>query len=312
MRRPLRSALVTGGAGFVGHGIVRALHHRGVRVRVLDPGPAHPDWPLAVEHHQGSVLDGPGLRAAAHGVDLILHAAGVWDGGPGGEQRMQTLNVGGTRRVLELGLPTVYTSSSITCGFGPWARPGLEDDPSEDPEHPVLGAGGAYRRSKLEAEERVREAGGFIVNPDYVVGAGDANGVVTGPLLKASRLRLLPAPRGGKCFVGVDDVGEGHVRAWLHGRPGRRYLLGAENRRYADVLRTLARLQGLRLRLLPIPEVVPRVVARIPGLRSRAAEVEQMNLERYRSSARAQRELGWVPGPVDQALQDTVNWAGGP
>ncbi len=310
MTRPLASALVTGGAGFVGHAVVRALHDRGARIRVLDPGPPHPDWPLAVEHHQGSVLDPAGLRAAARGVDVIFHAAGIWDGGPGGEERMETLNVGGTARVLELGLPTVYTSSSITCGFGPWSRPGLEDEPSEDPDRPVLGAGGAYRRSKLAAEELVTGAGGFLVNPDYVVGGGDVNGVVTGPLLKASRMRVLPAPRGGKCFVGVDDVGEGHVRAWLHGRPGRRYLLGAENRRYADVLRTLAHMQGLRLRLVPIPSLVPSVLARTPGLRSRAAEVEQMNLERYRSSARARQELGWVPGPVDEALKEALNWAG--
>ena len=125
------------------------------------------------------------------------------------------------------------------------------------------------------------------------------------------RLRILPAPHGGKCFVGVDDVGEGHVRSWLHGQPGRRYLLGAENRRYADVLRTLARMQGLRLRLLPIPRMLPRTLARVPGLRSRAAEGEQMNLERYRSNARARRELGWEPRPVDEALREALGWQGG-
>lgn len=298
------TVLVTGGAGFVGHAVVRSLAARGHAVRVLDPGAAHPLWPGGVDHRRLPLEDG--LQQAAEGVDAVFHVAGVWDGGPGGAERMRLLNVEGTRSVLALGRPVVYTSSSITCGFGPWDRPGEEDEPSEDPRRPLRGTPKVYRETKLEAERLVAEAGGILVNPDYVVGPGDVHGVVTRGLLVASRFPVIPAPSGGKCFVGIDDVGEGHVLAWERGQPGRRYLLGAENRRYAEVLKTLSRMSGRRAVSVPLPVHVSRVLGRIPRLAATAGALEQMSLERYRSGRRAREELGWRPGSVDDAFRAMV------
>ena len=306
---PFGRALVTGGAGFVGHGVVRALHAQGVQVRVLDPGPPHPLWPAGIERVVGDVRDEAEVRRACRGMDLVFHVAGCWDGGPGGEERMHALNVGGTRCVLASGCPVVYTSSSITCGFGNAARPGSEDEPSEDPRQPIRGTGAVYRRTKLQAEALVWEAGGWLVNPDYVVGAGDVAGVVTRPLLLAARLPVIPAPKGGKCFVGVEDVGLGHILAATHGRPGRRYLLGAENLYYREVFALLAKIGGRSARLVPLPRLVPRVLRRIPPLAQTAGAVEQMGLVRFRSSDRARSELGWAPTPVFEALGRMVAWS---
>ena len=211
--------------------------------------------------------------------------------------------------MVEAGAPVVFTSSSITCGYGPFARPGREDDPSEDPEAPIRGTGRMYRLTKLAAEDIVGEAGGWITNPDYVVGPGDVKFTVTGPLLAAARLPVIPSPGGGKCFVGVSDVGEGHLLVLSRGQKGRRYLLGAENRTYRDVLGTLARLLGKRPWVLPLPDAVPRALASLRPLRPLAGPLEQMSLERYRYSGRARSELGWTPRPVDEALAALVEWA---
>ena len=256
-------------------------------------------------------MDGRALERAAKDADAVFHVAGVWDGGPGGDERMRHLNVGGTRAVLGLGLPTVYTSSSITCGFGSWERPGTEDEASEDPKRPIAGTGKVYRETKLAAEALVAEAGGWIVNPDYVVGSGDVGGVVTRPLLMAARLPVIPSPAGGKCFVGVADVGEGHLLALQRGQPGRRYLLGAENRRYSEVFATLAAMMGRQPRSLPLPSLLPRALKRLPRLGQTAGALEQMTLPRYRSSERARSELLWAPGPVDDAFRAMVAEAQG-
>jgi dihydroflavonol-4-reductase len=310
----VRSALVTGGAGFVGHGVVRALQVRGVAVTVLDPGPPHPLWHRGiagggVRHVRGDLLAPRTLAAAAAGVDAVLHLAGVWEGGPGGEDRMRRLNVGGTRAVLALGLPTLCCSSSITCGFGPRSAPGGEDGPSEDPRRPVRGTGRVYRDTKLEIEAMAAAAGAWIVNPDYVVGPGDVGGVVTAGLLAAARLPVFPDPGGGKGFVAVDDCARGHLLALERGEPGRRYLLSAEPRSYADVVGTLRRLSGGRARRVPLPLTLVQAACRIPPLAPTAGALEQMSLQRYRSGARARTELGWQPGPVDPALARMLAWA---
>lgn len=299
-------ALVSGGAGFVGHQVVLALHREGVRVRVLDPAPAHPDWPPGVEHVRGDLLDPKVLHEAAKGVEGIFHVAGIWDHRPGGHARMHALNVGGSEVMLALGIPTLCTSSSITCGFGPLHNPGHEDQPSEDPANPIRGTGKVYRQTKLAIEALARDHGALLVNPDYVVGPGDLHGVVTGPLLRASRMPLIPAPRGGKCFVSARDVGIGHVLAWRHGQPGRKYLLGSENLPYLDVLRTLAELQGHRLRTLRLPRRLPGLLSHLPVIGGTAGAIEQMNLARYRSNQRAREELGFAPEPVIGALRAMV------
>jgi nucleoside-diphosphate-sugar epimerase len=304
----VRRALVTGGAGFVGHGVVRALQARGVAVRVLDPAPAHPRWHPGVAHVRGDLLDRPTLQAAARGVDVVVHLAGLWDGSPRGAARMRTLNVEGTRAVLGLGLPTVCCSSSITCGFGPAQDPGQEDGPSEDPRRPLRGTGRVYRETKLAAEALAAAAGAWIVNPDYVVGPGDVRGVVTASLLAAARLPVFPDPGGGKGFVDVDDCGEGHLLALERGTPGRRYLLSAEPRSYAAVIATLRRMRGQPPRRIPLPLPLIRAACHVPGLAPTAGALEQMSLPRYRSGARARAELGWRPRPVDAALARMFAW----
>ena len=196
----------------------------------------------------------------------------------------------------------------MCCGWrrGAWCCSPDEDEPSEDPARPIAGTGKVYRETKLAAEQRVAEAGGWIVNPDYVVGPGDVHGVVTRPLLMVARLPVMPAPKGGKCFVHVDDGGEGHLLALERGRPGRRYLLGAENRRYGDVFATLARMMGRRPRTVPLPSALPRLLKGLPRVGQTMGALEQMTLPRFRSTERARAELSWAPRPVDQALRELV------
>lgn len=108
-------ALVTGGGGYLGGALVRALLARGDVVITLQRG----DYPW-LEHagavvHRGDVSDVDVVRVAGKGCDVIFHVAGktgVW--GDGAEY--YRVNVAGTESVinacLENGIPRlVYTSS---------------------------------------------------------------------------------------------------------------------------------------------------------------------------------------------------------
>ncbi len=68
--------LVTGGAGFIGSAVARALDEAGHTVRVVDVAEPAPDTlPSDVETVRGDVRDAPVVAAALRGVDAVSHQA---------------------------------------------------------------------------------------------------------------------------------------------------------------------------------------------------------------------------------------------
>jgi nucleoside-diphosphate-sugar epimerase len=76
------SCLVTGGAGFIGSSLVRALLARGDRVRVLDDFSSGRrenlvDVASDVEVHVADVRDDAALERALEGIELVFHEAAI-------------------------------------------------------------------------------------------------------------------------------------------------------------------------------------------------------------------------------------------
>ena len=73
------SVLVTGGTGFVGGAIVRALLEQGQQVRVLARQTSKTDQltTQGVEIVYGDILDGASIEAALKGCDTLYHAAAL-------------------------------------------------------------------------------------------------------------------------------------------------------------------------------------------------------------------------------------------
>ncbi|MGZ4412661.1 MAG: NAD-dependent epimerase/dehydratase family protein, partial [Gaiellaceae bacterium] len=77
-----RNVLVTGGAGFIGSNLVRALLERGDRVRVLDNFSTGNRANLAgvleeVEIVEGELRSYERVHAASKGIELVFHVGAL-------------------------------------------------------------------------------------------------------------------------------------------------------------------------------------------------------------------------------------------
>ncbi|HEY8154671.1 MAG TPA: SDR family oxidoreductase [Myxococcota bacterium] len=123
-----RSALVTGGAGFIGGHLVAGLVAEGWRVRVLDDFSSGREANLAevadvVELIRGDVRDEAALARAAAGAEVVFHQAAVASVPRSVAEPLRTnsINLDGTLQVLEAARRAgvrrvVYAASSAAYG----------------------------------------------------------------------------------------------------------------------------------------------------------------------------------------------------
>jgi nucleoside-diphosphate-sugar epimerase len=203
-------SLVTGGSGFVGNRVARALVERGDRVRALvrDPAGAADLSTVGIELVQGDMTDEASLRRAVEGVDRVFHTAGLVGDWLDRRQAMN-VNVEGTRRLLaaavEAGVTRVVHVSSLSVL-------GTKHHHGTDEAGPYL-YGDAYTDTKIDSEQVALEfaAGGrievVVIRPGFVYGPGDNH--FLGPLVeRLSRGRFAFVGDGSKELntVYVDDV----------------------------------------------------------------------------------------------------------
>jgi dihydroflavonol-4-reductase len=315
---------VTGGTGFLGFHLVRALLERGARVRVLalPPPPEHPIDQLPIVSFYGDLLDPEVVRRAVADCEVVFHTAGtvaVW--GPGLE-RMFDVHVTGTRHVLEHAEPftrVVHTSSIVAVG-GCRSGTVLTEDAPFNVQRLRVG----YVHAKRAAEEVAFEGAAqgrhvTIVNPGYLLGPDDHEPSVMGRFcLRFWRGRMMIVPPGGFNLVDVRDVVTGHLLAAEHGQPGRRYILGGANHTHREFVALLAEAAGLHPRAIPkLPGWVFGLVAGVTEVRAMFTGREpyparqHVRLNRFCwfcSSHRAERELGYRARPLPETLAETYQW----
>jgi dihydroflavonol-4-reductase len=318
-------ALVTGGSGFVGAAVVRALLAAGWQVRALvrEQSSRRNLASLAAELAPGDLADVGSLERALGGCEALFHVAAdyrLWTPDP---RALYHSNVEGTKNIIEAARRTgigriVYTSSVATIGLRADGKPSDENDAGR-----LDQMIGHYKRSKFLAEQWVVEAarGGMpivIVNPSTPIGPGDVKPTPTGRLVLDAATGRMPAyVDTGLNIVHVDDVAAGHLLAYQHGRIGERYILGGTDLSLQRILSMIALASGRpapRLRL-PLALVLPfayaaEALARITQRETRVT-VDGVRMARHRmyfSSARAVGELGYRWRPAQQAIDDAVRW----
>jgi dihydroflavonol-4-reductase len=318
---------LTGGTGFIGQPLARALLARGWSVTALvrrpDGAQARALAAMGAELSAGDVTAPESMRAGMAGADIVVHNAGHYELGvnAAGRRRMQDVNVRGTDNVLrlaqELECPrTVYVSTALACGdTGPQTR-----DESFVRRAPPRSF---YERSKAEAHELARryQQRGLplvIVSPGAVIGANDHS--AWGHFLRLYINRRMPpvgwSPDSVLCCVAAGDLAAGITLAADRGRSGETYILGGDLRTLREHMMLWGSRPGAMLPVvwLPAPlaavlfaplEALQRMLG-LPAFISRETVRSSAMQMRY-SSAKAMRDLGWTYRPAEAMWLETLD-----
>ncbi len=169
-------ALVTGGGGFLGSALVRALCARGDGVRILARGD-YPDLAkLGAEGMRGDITDRTSVNRACTEVDVVFHTAAK-AGGWGPDAEYEAINVEGSRHVVEAaraaGVRAVVVTSSPSVVH---AKHDIEGGDESLPYSTHFLA--AYPRTKARGEELSLAASTaampiVALRPHFIWGPGD-------------------------------------------------------------------------------------------------------------------------------------------
>ena len=322
--------LVTGGTGFTGLHLVRALAQRGDDVTVLDISDGDPADTAGLKDQgvhfiKGSVDDKDILSRAVSGQELIFHLASAFRDIHQGPPLFQKIDVEGTRRLLSAAQKSgarrvVHCSTQGVHGSLPVDLvPGNEDSQIAPIDY--------YCAAKVAAEAVCDEfvaAGMDIVNirPTSIYGPGDTHGwLKLFKMCKKGRFLMLGS---GKTFnhpVFVGNLVDAFLLAGdVAEARGQTYLIGDDRCLTLDELvKLVGRIQGKDVRIYRFPWIAPvYFLAYIMELASKPFDFEPPIFRRRLSwfttnrgwdLQRAGNELGFRPRvSLSQGLAQTMKW----
>lgn len=277
--------LVTGGAGYIGAHVVRALRDADITPVVVDDlSSGHRDFvPEGVTFVRGSILDGELLERtfAEHDVEGVIHIAGFKYAGVSVQRPLHTYaqNVTATATLLaamaDAGVGRIVFSSSAAV----YGTPDVDLVTESTPKHPES----PYGESKLIGEWLLADQGRAVdlkhtsLRYFNVVGSGTSDIRDTSPhnlfplvfdaLLDGRTPKIngndYPTPDGTcvRDYIHVADLALSHVaaaRRLAAGEPVEPvYNLGSgDGVSVGDIMRTVAEVTGIDF----TPEVAPRRV----------------------------------------------------
>ena len=310
----------------MGSHLVRLLLSMGHRVRVLARSAQSTTIldGLQVEVVAGDLTDRPSLLAAVDGCQRVFHCAADYRLWSRNYRELYRNNVDGTDNLLrackDRGVAqVVYTSSVAAIGIPGGGKPGDEQTPVclDD----MIGH---YKRSKFLAQQVAQQYAQrgypvFIVNPSTPVGSHDWKPTATGKIIVDFLNGRMPAfVDTGLNLVAVEDVALGHWLAVEKGEPGRLYILGNQNLTLRQILEILAKLSRRPPPRVQLPYGLVYALAWIENLISAGVlnqepkiPLEGVKMARKKMwfcNDRAQKELGFKPTSVEQALSRAIDW----
>jgi NADH dehydrogenase len=284
--------LLVTGPGRLGRPLIAELHRRRITGTVLHRNASDQDLQPRWRFLRADVTQPESLAGVCTGCDHVLHLAAVTHSNRSG--RYTEVNASGTRNlVAEAQRAGVQRFTLVST-------------------RAISPSGGAYSRSKIQAEEIVRDSGlaWNIVRPAEVYGAG-GEGIST--LIERCRQgRWIPVAGDGSprlAPVYVDDVIDGICRAVMTPSDGGMYVLaGPEEMSYLQLIERLAAFFHTTPRTIRVPAsllaLAGRALALLPLEKPPlyADQVARLFSPKSHDTESALRTLGFAARPLEKGL----------
>lgn len=322
--------IVTGANGFLGNNIIRQLNQDSTnQVRALVTSTQHADAlkGLNCEIFAGDVTKPDTLTAIfdvpSSAKVYVIHCAAVVYIKSQPNPAVYQVNVLGTQNIvaatLKIGAKLVYVNSVHSLPELP-KQQAMSEITNFDPN----AVEGEYAKSKAEAARYVLEAvktrglNACIVHPSGIIGPYDFKiSHLTQLIIDAATNRLKAGVKGGYDFVDVRDVAQGIIAACDQGQAGKTYILSGHYVSIPELFTLISQASGSK----PITTFLPMWLAKAtaplselyynakhqPPLYTKYSLYTLTSNSNF-SHAKATRELGFQPRPIQETIQDTVKW----
>ena len=314
---------ITGGFGFLGQYIVKAIHEHDPQAELRVLVRTKRKTLLGIEAMDrvqliyGELLEPESYEADLQGVDVVIHNAAMVSFRKSDADAIYQSNVIGTRNLAQTALNAncksfIFISSISAIGFNP---NGLSDEnnlPDMEAKRKNDMYGFSKRTSELELIELVDKMRIIMLNPSVVLGPGSDR--IEAVFRMTRYLPVLPMLSYVNSFVDVRDVARAVVLSLTEGRSGERYIVTAHNAGNAYVyaycnagcregIRSSFRFQAHGSASLDAILWVMDKLQLNPGIR----RPSDMVVDKALSYEKIKREMGWEPVyTLEQSITDSV------
>jgi len=283
----------------------------------------NPNWAATgVEFIKGDITDVTSVEKAVRGVDFVYHLAGLIAYKASERQKMEDINVGGTKNIgeacVKYGVKKLVYMSSV-CAIGASETPQALDENSEYTIGKYnLGYFETKRKSEIELKKLIGEKGldAVFVNPSTVYGKGDVEKGSRSAQVKVAQGRFKFYAPGGVSIADLDSVVAATLKAREVGRTGERYILSGDNITIKQLFEMIAAEAGVEAPKIRLPRSVLMALGHIGDFATSLGLKGGFSLENAISSSlfhwfnhdKAKRELGYNPLPAREAIKHSVQY----
>ncbi|HSH02838.1 MAG TPA: NAD-dependent epimerase/dehydratase family protein [Anaerolineae bacterium] len=319
-----KKVFITGGTGFIGQALIKQLiakdyhvtalartHHGAQKLKQLGATPII-----------GDIIDAHSMRPGMEGADILFHVAAWYKLGSPDWMQAETINVGGTRKVmrlaLELNIPKIVYTSTIAV-FG--NTDGELVDENYYAAGPFLTE---YDRTKWLAHYKVvlpliqKGAPITIVMPGVVYGPGDTSFLHT--LMSTfyrGEMPIVFGPETTLTFAHVEDVATGHILAAEKGTIGESYILAGPAIPLGEMFDFWAHLDNRATPLVRIPAFLLHPFIPLIKLFNRfyplppmysAEAIRSLGAQYTARADKARAQLGWQTRSLHDGMREMMDY----